>query len=317
MRVATIDIGTNTVLLLVAELAASGELEAVEERATITRLGEGVDRTRTLSPAAIARTTSCLDEYAEVIRRSGASRIGVIGTSAMRDAGGGEAIRVHVKRVLGVEARTISGDEEARLTFAGAVSGLGLERGKGVTVFDVGGGSTEVVVGELDEGGRPLPPRYAQSFDVGSVRLTERHVRSDPPASNELDAIENDVRKAFAAISVRDGEPIGIAGTMTTLAAVSLGLVPYDGARVHGHRMPVGELQRVVTELAALPLARRRSVPGLEPKRADVIVAGGKLALGLLARVGAGFVRISDRGVRWGLAQTLYLGASTSASKRS
>ena len=186
MRVAAIDIGTNTVLLLVAEQGHGGALVAVEERATITRLGEGVDRTRALLPAAVARTNACLTEYAGVIAKAGATKIAVVGTSAMRDAAGGEAIRDHVARVLGVPARVISGDEEARLTFAGAVSGLalGAEGGAPIAVFDIGGGSTEVVAGTLDASGAPGAIDYAESFDVGSVRLTERHVRSDPPAAS-------------------------------------------------------------------------------------------------------------------------------------
>lgn len=305
MRVAAIDIGTNTVLLLVAERGASGELVAVEEHATITRLGEGVDKTRVLAPAAIARTNAALDRYAERIRSLGATRVDVVGTSAMRDAGGGEAVRAHVKAKLGVEARTISGDEEARLTFAGALSGIGLDpaRSRRVRVFDIGGGSTEVVHGE--RGSDAL--LFAHSYDVGSVRLTERHVKTDPPTTDEMKAIRDSARAAFADVPAFESDvpPVGIAGTMTTLAAVSLEMHDYDGARVHGLTMPVSELERVVEELARLPLDQRSVVPGLEPKRADVIVAGGLVALGYLEHVGAREVTISDRGVRWGLAEQL------------
>jgi len=304
MRVAAIDIGTNTVLLLVAERDASGQLVAVEERATITRLGEGVDKTRTLAPAAIARTNAAIDAYAEVVGRLGVERVDVVGTSAMRDAGGGEAVRTHVRSKLGVDARTISGDEEARLTFAGALSGIAsVEAGARVRVFDIGGGSTEIVHGER---GKP-DVLFAHSYDVGSVRLTERHVRTDPPRDAELTAIRADARGAFSSVPAfaSDVPPIGIAGTMTTLAAVSLQMATYDGARVHGLTMPVREIERVVAELARLPLADRSRVPGLEPKRADVIVAGGLVALAYLEHVGAREVMISDRGVRWGLAEQL------------
>ena len=323
MRVAAIDIGTNTVLLLVAEEGPGGALVAVEERATITRLGEGVDRTRALLPAAVARTNACLTEYAAVIAKAGATKIAVVGTSAMRDAAGGEAVRDHVARVLGCPARVISGDEEARLTFAGAVSGLALGEGGGapVAVFDIGGGSTEVVAGTLDAGGAPRAIDYAESFDVGSVRLTERHVRSDPPSAEELRAVSADAARAFAAIPAsvaragREREaagsfvPVGIAGTMTTLAAVSLAMDPYDAERVHGHVMRLTELRDVVARLAAMPLSERRAVRGLEPKRADVIVAGGLVAIALAERLDATEIRISDRGVRWGLAAALLAGA--------
>lgn len=304
MRVAAIDIGTNTVLLLVAERNERGDLVAVEERATITRLGEGVDKTRTLLPAAIERTNAAIDVYAGIVERLGVERVDVVGTSAMRDAGGGEAVRAHVKSKLGVEARTISGDEEARLTFAGALSGIAtVSHTARVRVFDIGGGSTEIVHGE--RGKSEL--LFAHSYDVGSVRLTERHVRSDPPRADELAAVRADALAAFSSVPAFESEtaPVGIAGTMTTLAAVSLRMESYDGARVHGLTMPVSEIERVVGELARLPLEARSAVPGLEPKRADVIVSGGLVALAYLEHVGAREVMISDRGVRWGLAERL------------
>lgn len=306
MRVAAIDIGTNTVLLLVAERDAAGRAVAVEEHATITRLGQGVDETRRLAPEAVARTEACLDAYAGVVERLGAARVAVVGTSAMRDAGGGDAVRAHVKARFGVEARTISGDEEARLTFEGALSGIE-PRGDDVGVFDVGGGSTEVVYGNRATNAIA----WSRSFDVGSVRMTERHVRSDPPTREELTAVLAACTRAFATVP-RAGHTtsavVGIAGTVTTLAAVSLGMTSYDGARVHGLTLPVAELERVVYRLAGVKLDERRTVPGVEPKRADVIVAGGLVALALLARVGARDVIISDRGVRWGLAEQLLRG---------
>jgi exopolyphosphatase/guanosine-5'-triphosphate,3'-diphosphate pyrophosphatase len=303
-RVAAIDIGTNTVLLLVAEADASGALVAVLERATITRLGEDVDRTRTLAPVAILRTNACLTAYAEDVRRLGVTRVGVVGTSAMRDAGGGDVVRDHVKRTFGVEARVISGDEEARVTFAGALSGLGLGSCD-IAVFDIGGGSTEVVFGRV-AAGAPEGVSFARSFDIGSVRLTERLVSHDPPTSAELDAVRDAVNRELAQLENGDArQVVGIAGTMTTLAAVSLEMADYDGARVHGHVLMRREIDRVVRELAAMPLEERRKVRGLEPKRADVIVAGGIIALAVLDRLNVDRVRVSDRGVRWGVAAGL------------
>jgi exopolyphosphatase/guanosine-5'-triphosphate,3'-diphosphate pyrophosphatase len=301
MRVAAIDIGTNTVLLLVAE-KRDGKLVAVEEHATITRLGQGVDKTRVLAPEAVERTNACLDAYAAITKRLGVGKTDVVGTSAMRDAGGGEAVRAHVKARFGVEARTISGDEEARLTFGGALSGLSLPEGR-VVVFDIGGGSTEVVDG--DRTTRAIS--FAHSYDVGSVRLTERHVRSDPPSDEERAAVARTASEAFASVpsSVRGMPVVGIAGTITTLAAVSLGMSTYDGSRVHGHVMQLSELERVVDMLGRVPLEERKALAGLEPKRADVIVAGGLVALAFLKHVGAPSVVVSDRGVRWGLAEEL------------
>jgi exopolyphosphatase / guanosine-5'-triphosphate,3'-diphosphate pyrophosphatase len=305
MRVATIDIGTNTVLLLVADRREDGSFIAVEERATITRLGEGVDVARRFSPLAIARTQACLDEYAIVVRALSTDRIAVVGTSAMRDAAGGEELLAHVEATLGVPVRVISGNDEARLTFLGSLGGLAIADGTDVAVFDIGGGSTEVVLGTL-EGGRPSI-EYSSSFDVGSVRLTERHVTTDPPNPTEQSAIIGAVREAFHEVpKLKRGQtPVGIAGTMTTLAAVSLRLPSYDGARVHGYTMSRAELARVVGELASFPIAERRAVAGMEPKRADVIVAGGLIALALLEHWDAREVRVSDRGVRWGLAEEL------------
>ncbi len=303
MRVATIDIGTNTVLLLVADRGSDGQLSAVEEHATITRLGQGVDKTRCLAPDAVERTNRCLDQYAEVVRRLGVDRLAAVGTSAMRDAGGGDVVRSHVKSRFGVEARTISGDEEARLTFAGALSGLTIAHAERVVVFDIGGGSTEIVEGE------PATRRihYARSYDVGSVRLTERHVHADPPTDAEREALSLAARETFATLpDALCGAPvIGIAGTITTLAAVSLGMNDYDGARVHGLSVELKEIERVTSALARLKLADRVKVPGLEPKRADVIVAGGAIALAFAERMGVSSLTVSDRGVRWGLAEEL------------
>jgi exopolyphosphatase/guanosine-5'-triphosphate,3'-diphosphate pyrophosphatase len=304
MRVATIDIGTNTVLLLVAERGADGVLRAVEERATITRLGEGVDRTKTFARAAIERTLACLEQYASLVRDAGADRVAVVGTSAMRDAGGSEELRASVLATLGVEARVISGEEEGRLTFRGAVSGLLRDAPGDLAVFDIGGGSTEVIIGRP---GSPPSLAFAESFDVGSVRLTERHVTHDPPTPQERDVITRAAREAFARVPAVPGVgvPIGIAGTVTTLAAVSLALVPYDGARIHGHVMSRSELVTALERLGRLDVASRRNVAGIEPKRADVIVAGGLIALALVDHWGANAVRVSDRGVRWGLAEEL------------
>jgi exopolyphosphatase/guanosine-5'-triphosphate,3'-diphosphate pyrophosphatase len=315
MRVATIDIGTNTVLLLVAETRAQA-LEPLEELATITRLGEGVDKNRALAPAAIERTNACLARYAERVRAWNVDAIAVVGTSAMRDAQGGAEVAACVEQLFRVPARVIAGEEEARVSFAGAVSGLPLQ--DAVTIFDIGGGSTEVVTGHLGADRRASSIAFAHSFDIGSVRLTERHVRADPPSRAELDEAYRAAREAFATVPPLASKeaPVGVAGTVTTLAAVSMNLATYDAAHVHGHVMKTHDVRAVVDRLAALPLAERRSVPGLEPKRADVIVAGGLVCLALLEHWSAQEVRISDRGVRWGLAIDLVAGTSADKSKR-
>jgi exopolyphosphatase/guanosine-5'-triphosphate,3'-diphosphate pyrophosphatase len=303
VRVAAIDIGTNTVLLLVAETGPDGELRAVAERATITRLGEGVDRTRRFAPAAVERTLACLDDYAGVIRASGTARMAVVGTSALRDAQGSGEVREAIRDRLGVELRVIGGEDEARLTFSGALDGL-KRTDPGAVVFDIGGGSTEIVMGNQD--GPSASLSYVLSLDVGSVRLTERH-------GTDRGALEAAARAALADVPPLPAAgitPVGVAGTMTTLASVALALPQYDGARVHGHVMSTMELRDVVNRLAALPIEARRAVPGMEPKRADVIVAGGVIALALLDRWSCASTCISDRGVRWGLARELALSPS-------
>lgn len=304
MRVAAIDIGTNTVLLLVADRGPNGELTAVAERAMVTRLGQNVDKTRRLASEAIARTAACLDDYARIVRALGVVHVGVVATSAMRDAAGGAALREHVRSLFGVDARILSGNEEARLAFRGSVAGLEDLEGPHLAVFDIGGGSTEVVLGRLKDGGE-AEIAFASSFNLGSVRLTERLVSHDPIAAGEIEAVLEAARSAFANVPALGlaTTPIGTAGTMTTLAAVSLKLDPYDGARVHGHVLDVEELRAVVARLAGLTAEARRRLPGMEPKRADVIVAGGCIAMALLDHWGAGRVRVSDRGVRWGLAE--------------
>jgi len=305
MRLATIDIGTNTVLLLIVDSGAHKTLTPVTERATITRLGEGVDRSRKLSPKAVARTRACLEEYSRLVEAFAAEQIGIVGTSAMRDAEGGEELRAYVRSIFGVDVRIVSGEEEARLAFRGALSGLRVDSSKETTLFDIGGGSTEIVMGRIVEGAPAIS--FVRSFDVGSVRLTERHFKHDPPAGDEVQALERTLKETLVGIPLPADpvSPIGVAGTMTTLASVSLALVPYDGARVHGHVMKTEEIRRLVARLSAMSVESRRKLDGMEPKRADVIVAGGLIALALLERMAADSVVVSDRGVRWGFAAEL------------
>jgi exopolyphosphatase / guanosine-5'-triphosphate,3'-diphosphate pyrophosphatase len=300
-RVAAIDIGTNSVLLLIAE-ARAGELVPLVERATITRLGEGVDRSGVLAEAACRRTLSCLEDYARELRACAVDRLDVVATSAMRDARGGEAFLRDAASRLGVLPRVISGDEEARLTFEGALSALEL-KGR-VVVCDVGGGSTEIVIGSARGKERVLDS--AVSLDIGSVRLFERHVESDPPEPRSLASAAADVRRALESVPAPAAASlVGVAGTITTLYAIEIGLSRYDAARVHGARLSRHAVETLCARLASLPLVERRQLAGLEPGRADVIVTGAVLVLELMRWAGAGELVVSDRGVRWGLATRL------------
>ena len=342
MRIATIDIGTNTVLLLIAERTANG-LAPCEEVATITRLGRDVDRTRALHPESLAQTLSCLKRYDDLIRANSVDRVAVVGTSAMRDASGGESIRELVRSQWGVELSVLSGEEEARTTFAGSLSGLPLPKTRRtVAVIDVGGGSTEIILGRWggdphdtknlianvrsgDATVAPLEILATKSFDVGSVRLTERFIKTDPPTAAELTAVRDHVDTLFqtypthipaparvhaykpgtSEISVDD--VVAVAGTATTYFALSIGMTTYESGRVHGAKMSLRDLETLLSKLERLTQAERVVLPGLEPKRADVIVAGGHCLLGAVRLLRAENIFVSDRGVRWGLAESLSL----------
>ncbi len=273
------------------------------ERATITRLGAGVDRSRRLADDACARTLACLRDYGADLRAAGVTRLDVVGTSALRDALGGEELCAAAAEVLGVRPRVISGEEEARLTFTGAV--LGLDVAGDVLVVDVGGGSTEIITGVLR--GADASVETALSLDVGSVRLFERHVRHDPPPAAELEQARSAVRAALATVPTpsRPRRLVGVAGTVTTLAAVAQGIDPYDGARLHGASLDRSTVTRVLEDLAAMPHAARSAVPGLEPARADVILTGGVVVETVMDWAGAEHLVVSDRGVRWGLLTAL------------
>jgi exopolyphosphatase/guanosine-5'-triphosphate,3'-diphosphate pyrophosphatase len=281
---------------------------ATTERCEITRLGEGVDKAKTLLPQAIERTLACLRDYASTLASLGVDALDVVGTSAMRDAGRGSGDRAsefigRATEILGVAPRVISGEEEASLTFAGGVLGLGLSGP--LTAFDVGGGSTEVIRGLVAQEGTTVQERA--SLDVGSVRLFERLVRTDPPSVAELASVREAVEQQLAALTPPPlGQPlVGMAGTVTTLAAVARAIDPYDSARVHGLRIPAAELSATGRRLAAQSLSERQKIAGLQPKRADVIPIGAVIVEAVLSWARADELIVSDRGVRWGLAMAL------------
>jgi exopolyphosphatase/guanosine-5'-triphosphate,3'-diphosphate pyrophosphatase len=298
VKVAAIDIGTNSVLLLIAERRGTA-LEARVERASVTRLGQGVDSTRELNPEASQRTLACLRGYAELIAEHGVARTAAVGTSALRDARGGADFLDAAEQLLGVRPRVISGEDEARLTFAGALIGLPIS-GE-ATVFDVGGGSTEIVQG-FTGSGHSL--QHAQSLNIGTVRLTERYIHTDPPSALEIGALRAFIQAELARAprpTIR-GPLVGVAGTVTQLAALQMKLPHYEAARVHGSGLTQTEVLAQFAHLSALSAAERRLLPGMEPARADVIVAGALLVSEILSWLEQSLVIVSDRGVRWGLA---------------
>jgi len=314
-RFAAIDVGTNTVLLVVAERGAGG-LAPVVERAEITRLGRGVDASGLLAPEAIRETVEVVARYAAEARALGARAIACVATSAARDAANGAAFFDATRDAAGIAPEVISGEEEARLVYGSAwrdfgLGGAGLPAGLPLAVLDVGGGSTELTWGDGPE------PRGRLSLQLGAVRLTERHPAADPPGAAGLAAL----RAAAAAIldpalrplqglaELPGARLVGVAGTVTTLAAVGQALPRYDAARVHGSSLSLDEVEALCERMAALALPARQRLPGMEPKRADVIVAGGAVVSEAMRATGFDRLTVSDRGVRWGLLHDRFGGA--------
>jgi exopolyphosphatase/guanosine-5'-triphosphate,3'-diphosphate pyrophosphatase len=284
MRVGAVDLGTNSTRLLVADVDG-GRVEEVARRTQITRLGEGVDERRKLLPLPVARVRNVLSDYRRELERLGAERVLTIGTSAVRDAENGEAFLGEIEWSYGFATRLVTGDEEAELTLRGVATGGAVE--EGTLVLDVGGGSTELTTtGERT------------SIDVGSVRLTERHLRSDPPAPGALAAAAREVRELLPQLEPTGA--IGVAGTVTTLAALELG--GYDSERVHGFHLSRAAVERQLERLASLPLAERRELPGLEPERAPVIVGGALIVCNVLDRYRLQGLEVSERDLLHGAA---------------
>ncbi len=291
MRVGAVDLGTNSTRLLVADVE-DGHVGEVVRRLAITRLGEGVDEHAELSPAAIARVHAVLDGYAREAAELGAAPVLAVATSAVRDAANGPAFLDGLGERYGWMTRLLDGGEEAETTFRGVTSGRSLA--SDTLLVDIGGGSTELLVGGPDG------VSFATSLQAGCVRLTERFLATDPPTSAELDAAAGYVRTLLPPLEV--GAAIGVAGTVTTVAAIDLGLDEYDPVRIHGHRIGHEAVDRVLAELAALPLSERERVRGLEPARAPVIVGGLVVLREVLAHFGLAEIEASERDILHGAA---------------
>jgi exopolyphosphatase / guanosine-5'-triphosphate,3'-diphosphate pyrophosphatase len=297
-RAAAVDIGTNSTRLLVADLD-DGRITDIERATRITRLGEGVDERRRLLPVPIARVRNVLTDYRRRIEALGAERTLAIATSAIRDAENGEAFLGEIEWSYGFATRLLSGHEEALMTYRGVTSERELEAG--TVIIDIGGGSTELIAGEPDG------VRWHDSLDIGSVRLTERFLHGDPPTAAELDACGAHARALLGEripdeIRGATTTAIGVAGTITSIAALALGLEKYDRDRVHGSRLSAEELSEQLNRLAAVPLAERRTFGPLDPDRAPVIVAGAVIAREALAFFGLDALQISERDILDGAA---------------
>jgi exopolyphosphatase/guanosine-5'-triphosphate,3'-diphosphate pyrophosphatase len=300
MRVAAIDCGTNSIRLLIADVA-DGRITDIARRMEIVRLGEGVDRTGRLSDAALARTRKALQVYAAEIAELGIDRVRMCATSASRDASNAADFRDMVRGVLGVDPEVITGDEEARLSFAGAVAGLDAE--PPFLIVDIGGGSTEFVTG-VDGVERAI------SMDIGCVRMTERHLHSDPPTADEIAAAGRDITEAvdtaLAAVPGRDARTlVGLAGTVTTVTALAMGLPSYDSTRIHHARVSRAAVAKVADELLAMTTAERLALPVMHPGRADVIGGGALILKIIMERSGQDAVIASEHDILDGIAFSL------------
>jgi exopolyphosphatase/guanosine-5'-triphosphate,3'-diphosphate pyrophosphatase len=304
MRTAVVDIGTNSTRLLIADVAG-GALEELDRRSIVTRLGEGVDATGRLGEEPAERVFRALDEYARAIEQHRSEQRAAVMTSAVRDAANGAAFATAVRERYGLDARTLSGDEEARLTFLGATAARGQEEGAALLVVDIGGGSTELVVGERGQ------VDFHVSTQAGVVRHTERHLHTDPPALAEMEELARDVRAVYEAavpgeVRERVGGAVAVGGTATNCAAIDLARraeePPFDPARIEGHELSLARLREIRDELARLPLAQRREVPGLHPDRAPTIVAGAILLAQAMEAFGLAGFEVSERDILWGVA---------------
>ncbi len=309
-RFASIDIGTNSVLLLVADRLPDGRFTPVVERAEITRLGRGVDTSRTLSTEGMEATLAVLVAFANEARELGAEGIAVSATSAARDAKNGADFIAQARARADVTVEIIPGEMEAQLSFAAVAQDFASESAGPLVVVDIGGGSTEFIYG-TDAG----TVAFRHSFDVGAVRLTERYVRTDPLSPDERAGIEAHLRDTFSALPPPPPASmlVGVAGTVTTLYAVQHQMATYDAEAVHGGTLSRSELSALADRLCALPLDARRALPGLQPKRADVIPAGALILLEAVKALGVDACRVSDRGLRWGLLAHRF-GSGTSPS---
>jgi len=298
LRVAVVDMGTNSTRLLVADVV-DGEVRELERRSTVTRLGRGVDTSGQLAAEAIEDVCAVVGGYIDIYERLDAEGVSAIATSAVRDAENSAVFLAELRERFALDATILDGAEESRLTYLGACA----ERPPAdrTLVVDIGGGSTELVLGD-----GPRVGFYA-SLQVGTVRHTERYVTHDPPEAHELELLAADVSSEIAA--ALDGAApahasvgIGVAGTPTSLAAIDQELEPYDPELVHGYRLSLGSIQRMCSQLAAVPLAERRGVPGLHEGRAPTIVAGVVILIQVMRAFGLDQLEVSEHDILWGAA---------------
>jgi exopolyphosphatase/guanosine-5'-triphosphate,3'-diphosphate pyrophosphatase len=303
MRVGVVDIGSNSTRLLIADVTEDRRIQELDRRSQVTRLGDGVDASGRLSDVAMQRVFATLTAYRDALDAAGVpsdARVAVL-TSAVRDAANGADFTAAVRNRFGLDARTIDGDQEARLTFLGATHDRDRDDDTPLLVFDIGGGSTELVVGHADR------VDFHVSTQAGVVRQTERHIQHDPPQPHELQQLAAEIRELLeasvpAGIRSSAAAAVGVAGTATSLAAIDLELEPYDPARVHGAVVELADAELELARLAQMPLAARRHVAGLHPDRAPTIVAGIVILIQILRAFGLDRFEVSEHDILHGVA---------------
>ena len=314
-RVAALDCGTNSLRLLVADVDIGRRtLTDVDRRMEIVRLGQGVDTTGRLAPEALDRTMAALSGYAGVIGRLGAEAVRMVATSATRDAANSAEFVGRVRDILGAGPEVLTGDEEAQLSFTGATAELAGDRSvdSPCLVVDIGGGSTEFVLGHPGEPGDAASDvMSAVSVDIGCVRMTERHLHSDPPAPEEIAKTTADIDAAIehaaGRVAARDARTlIGLAGSVTTVAGIALDLPAYDAARLHHARIPAAQVHAVTDQLLSMTRAERARIGVMHPGRVDVIGAGSLILDRIMTRLGMDQVLVSEHdildGIAWSVA---------------
>lgn len=305
-RVAAVDCGTNSIRLLVADIGADGVLTDLDRRMEIVRLGQDVDRTGRLAPAALARTFAACRVFAELIDEHAAQRVRFVATSASRDASNRSEFVAGVTEILDAEPEVISGAEEAALSFDGATRSLRAARGHApppYLVVDIGGGSTEFVLGAA-------VAAASRSVDIGCVRLTERHLHGDPPTAAEIAEARRTIVAAIGTVAAsvpldRAATLVGLAGSVTTVAGIALGLAAYDPVRIHHSRIAARDLRRVSDDLLRMTHDERAVIPVMHPGRVDVIGAGALILACIVDHFGAAEVVVSEHDILDGIAYSL------------
>lgn len=304
-RVAAVDCGTNSIRLLIADIDSERKvLTDIAREMRIVRLGEGVDRTGRLSEAALDRTIGALREYADLIGQASPEAVRMVATSATRDAENSQEFTGRVKEVLGVAPEVVSGDEEAWLSFTGATRDLAGDCPPPCLVIDIGGGSTEFVLGG------PGGVSAVRSVDIGCVRMTERHLHSDPPPQAEIAAATADIDSALELVAAtvpaeRARTLVGLAGSVTTVAGIALGLETYDSVRIHHSRIPAARVHEIATALLGQTRAQRAAIGVMHPGRVDVIGAGALVLMRIMTRFGFAEVLVSEHDILDGIAWSL------------